>query len=200
MRRVLLLLAIAACHSPPKQPPPPKQPVEMGEQIFALLPKVAKADEATRSDAALALGEVVIPGYAPRLRLIVSGDDPVLAEGAAKALVSIRLLRAPGPETLADCSRTETNALVRNQCVRMQSAAATPVLIPLDLLRQQLESSDTEQRRQALRVLLNAPIDELRDPAVTAAPVHGLDDADMRVRLLANAAFLRRTLQENAAP
>jgi hypothetical protein len=173
---------------------PEREPLNLAGLIFTGLPKLPANDPPAREDGALAVAEIAVPGYAPRLRLLVAGDDDVLARGAAKALVRIRLMRENDRQaTLAECTKTETNRWVREECARQMAgspeASASPSaaeVLPA------LRSGGAEERRAALRRLLagsSAP-----DGATQEGLVHLLKDDDLRVRLLTEAVFLKAAL------
>jgi hypothetical protein len=207
-RRALLLLCfLVACHdspSPDSDPDalpstPANRQLDLGGRIFKGLEKLPPHDSATDGDAARAVAEIAVSGYAPRLRIIVAGDDVELAKGAATALVHIRVADrgADRAAVLGECAKTETNAFVRDECSDQSKRTAEPVrLAPVSgAMLAALESGDAEKRRVALRGWLDArPAVRKIDPDVLATVAERLKDDDLRARLLAEAVLLRDSL------
>lgn len=187
-----LIPSLSACRSEPAPPPPETRPLDLAERVLAWVTRLDGADEQTRADAALALGEVAMPVHAPRLRLLVAGDDETVARGAAIALVRILHLREPSPEALDRCVREETNDLVRAECDRHRGPP--PASIDPDPLRNALSSGDPVRQRAALRALLRDP--GIPPPSLDAPLVHALRSNVAAVRHLAEAVLLRRSLAD----
>ncbi len=215
LRPPLLLLALAACHSTPAIPKSPvaRQHV-LGERILVALAHAKSESPSARSDLGLALGALVLPTQAPRLRLAVAGDDPSLAAGAAVALARITS-RRDGQLGLLDCARHDTNSFVRAACgAKLRQVAPSLALklppppaapsAPLPSARDVstlLESGQPRQRRAALRLLLTVPgADRRGDARLQRDLVDALGDADAQVALLASALFLRRSLALSPPP
>jgi len=198
--RLALLLALGtwACSSPDPLPTATvARQLDLAGRIIMDLGKLPKGDVGAAEDGARAVAEVAVAGYAPRLRLLAAEDDAALARGAARALVQIRLLRAPDRvPTLAECVRTETNAFVRDEC-RRESAGpiADPPSAPA-VRWALLDDRDAERRRSVLREWLDSRSKErvALDGPQAERLVHRLEDGDLRVRLLTQAVFLRAAL------
>ena len=196
MRLVVLvaLLALAGCKpTDPFPSDPERRKLTLSESVLRDALSLGK-DPAHEADAALALAQVSLSAHAPRLRLIVAGDSPVLAWGAARALV--RILRAREEDdasALATCAKSESNEYVRGACREAQSQEA--LRADLQRIASALESKDRVQRREGLRALLSLedPF-AVPHPRVDAALLHLVQAEDADVRLLATAAFLRRSL------
>jgi hypothetical protein len=204
MRRILVwacLSFLPACTKGPADPlpaQPAKRQTDLAEKILASMPQLSQADAATQTDGALAISQIAVPGYSPFLRLLVSGPNPILVHGAAVALVDIRLLRDKGPDTLLKCTQTETNPAVLAECQRriMHSGTQTdPTPVP-EVVRE-LGSTNVELQRSGLRHLLDLPDDTLQNPDVVRELAHHINDADLRVRLLTDAVFLRQSLHKD---
>lgn len=194
MRRVLVLACvIAACESPEARLPsdqPGRQRV-LSEQVLRDAVALAPTDG---DSARIALAQVRVPAHSPRLRMLVSGDQKDLARGAAEALVSIRLRREGyAPTALLQCVTEETNEFVRSACFTRQMAKRGP--LEMEALVDGLTSRSDEERRTALQALLDRPEESWpAHPRLDGAVVHLLDAKDPAVRLLAGAAFLRRSI------
>lgn len=136
LSRLLLLVAFslitAACKEIGPVPTPQSRQANLAERILSAATSKAPRSEEAHADAARALAEVVLPSHAPRLRLMAAGSDEVMAAGAAKALVRIRLLRAGGDvQTLVECARGESNLAVQSACVEALPPAEANVAFDL---------------------------------------------------------------------
>jgi hypothetical protein len=204
MRRILLgvcLFLSVACSQQSKDAlpsQPAKRQLDLAEKILSAMPQLSQADAATQTDGALAISQVAVPSYAPYLRLLVSGQSQILVHGAAVALVDIRLLREKGSDTLFKCTQTETNPVVLAECQRRIMHSGTHAdNTPLPEVVRELGSSNVELQRAGLRHLLELSDDAMKDPAVVRELAHHINDADLRVRLLTDAVFLRQSLHKD---
>ncbi len=215
--RVLLPLTVAgagACHAPVSLPKSAiaRQQV-LGERILVALAKARGGSPAATADLALAVSALKVPAQVPRLRLLVAGDDALLAAGAAIALCGIEA-RDGGKSGLADLARTDTNPFVREAC-RQELSHTAPALseglpphpeLIAPLFRRRsgdvlplIESGSAEHRREGLRLLLTGP-DRPGNLRLDGDIVHALSDSDRRVALLASAVLLERSLASSPPP
>lgn len=201
----LLLLAVLGCQSsagdgdPSLPEKPGKRQLDLAGKIFTAVQEIEKLGPEGESDAGLALAQVIVPGYAARLRLFVAEDHPGVAKGAAVALVGIRLLGKPDRAAVyAECVKTETIQAMRDECTKGQPRP-TSGRNTIQGVADKLDSSDVELRRSGVRQLLAQPNGQL-DEAVVGKLVHLLADPDPRVKVLTAGAFLRDSLIRNPVP
>lgn len=178
--RAALLAAVllAACRSqqPDLSENQPTRQKTLSEKVLRRVAQAAAGSVEDRADAALALGEVVIPGQAPRLRLLAAGDDAVTADGAAVALVRILLLREPDDlAALEGCVRTESNAVVRAQCLRVLAPFAKAS--SWAVVEKALAAEEAPVREAAYALLAAAPSFAPREAALSLLPPRGLAGA-----------------------
>jgi hypothetical protein len=193
---LLALVVLAACPRPeaPQTPPAVKQR-GLAEKILRRAVRASTLSPEAREDLARAVGEVALPTHSARLRLIVAGEDPVLAKGAAKALAQI-IHRREGEAGLRECVANETNDAVVAACKQAVSSATAAELNPGELARR-LESTQLEERRGALRTLLESPKLPASGGSLGAALLHAFSDPDEQVAMMAAAVQLRRLIAEH---
>jgi hypothetical protein len=208
----LPLLAVLACQSEeggPAPEKPEKKQLDLAGKIFSLVPEVEKLGPEAEKDAGLALAQIIVPGYAARLRHNVAEDLPGVASGAAIALVSIRLLGATAEKPVLDeCAAHETIAAMREECgLRAAGNVKAMATFPeewqytADDMMARLSSGDPEVRRRGLRVLLNPrhPTTALPD-VLNGKLLPLMSDADPRIKVMTAAVFLRESLFRNPLP
>jgi len=115
---------------------------------------------------------------------------------AALRLIARRADAMPQEATLARLAGDGADLAPAREAVQ-RKAALTPQPPSAASVVARLASKDAAQRREGLRELLRIPLtDERKNDGISVALVHAVTDADPAVRLLAEAASLRRSLAD----
>lgn len=224
----LIVLATACDDSPALPAEHPTRQRSLSERIVGWARHASKMSAEHRSDLGLALAEASMPAVSGRLRIIVSGEDPVLARGSALALART-LHRRDGADGLVECWREDTNPFVRAACLdvlrdldpagfkalaetvasaqqpdlrarKAELEAPRPALPPSVPVMPLLDSDEASDRRRGLRLLLQLESAGAGEAGIDNAVVHALGDKDPQVALLASALLLRRSIRESPPP